>query len=455
MTSTETITADDTAPAAAEKAAPFRWRLAHRPDVRFGHAAGGVAGILAAVATVAFVVEVTDDDATLPGVGFNLLLIAIALAAGFWLRGPVRSAGVAAIAIAIPQVWFFAIVGDGDGVERGDFRVILALSVAAYLLFYLLTWTRGRAVFLGLALFFGANWVVFEVAKQEVPFALGVVDRVQSGEAGGPASVLVGQRDKTTETAIADLAIAVGLLGAGVVLDRKRRAGAATPCLLVGGVYAVNAAITLGIDVDNLYATGAFVVLAGIAIGLAGSLGRRRGTSWIGSLVLLAGVVAIVAQGTEDTVSGNSNQGAVFGAFALLGAAVLLVVGTLVARTLAEPIDGGEPFTPRPPKPTPEPVVVAAPAESPPGAAPAAEATAVAAAAPVVEAESAAAPEPEAEPAPAAAAAAPAEPPPAPPAATAPAAPPTVDEDSPAVSWRPDPPADPPPASPPGDAPNA
>src|SRR6185503_2043665 len=115
---TETTVASEPAPET-----PFRWRLAHRPDLRFGHAAGGVAGILAAAAIFAFVIEVTDDDATLPGVGFNLVLIAAALAAGYFVRGPVRSAAVAALLFAIPQVWLFAIIGDGEGVDRGDFRI--------------------------------------------------------------------------------------------------------------------------------------------------------------------------------------------------------------------------------------------------------------------------------------------------------------------------------------------
>ncbi|MFA5885805.1 MAG: hypothetical protein WDA60_18280 [Acidimicrobiia bacterium] len=432
MTDTTTLaTTDDLA-----KAAPFRWRLANRPDVRFGHAAGGVAGILAAAAIVGFVVEVTDDDATLPGVGFNLLLIAVALAAGFFLRGPVRSAGVAAIAIAIPQVWLFAIAGDGNAVERGDYRIILLLSVAAYLLFYLLTWTRGRALLLGLALLFGASWIVFEVTSQNAPFAVQVAGEAQSGRADNPAAVLGGRDDKTTETAIADLVIAVGLLGAGVVLDRRRRAGAATPCLLVGGFYGVSAALTFGLDANNVYATGAFVAVAGLVIGLAGSLGRRRGTSWIGSIVLLGGVVAVVAKGTGDAASGSNNAG-VFGGFALAGAAVLLAAGIMVARALSEPVDGGEPFTPKPPKPAPEPVpepvTVGAPGDA------ASDTTAAEPAAPITWAppsappesapsESAAAPEPP----PAPAAAAPPEPVDAAPVAEEPTTAPGDDETPPA-----------------------
>jgi hypothetical protein len=363
-------TAPEPAPDAADaKAAPLRWRLAHRPDVRFGHAAGGVAGILAAAAVVAFVVAVTESDARLPGVGFNLALIAVALATGFFLRGPVRSAGVAAIAIAVPQVWFFAIAGDGGALGRGDYRIILALSVAGYLLFYLLTWTRGRAIFLGLVLFFGASWIVFEATSANTPLAIDAASEAQSGSTNEAGNVL-GGNGKTTETAIVDLTIAAALLGTAVVLDRRRRPGMATPFLLVGGVYAVNAALTFGVDAKNVYATGAFVAVAGVAIGLAGSLGRRRGTSWIGAIVLLAGVVTVIAQATGDVASSGDNAG-VFGGFALAGAAVLLLAGILVSHGLHEPVDGGEPFTPHAPRPpAPDPALVGAPAEAAPDVTP-------------------------------------------------------------------------------------
>src|SRR5262245_33852286 len=345
-------------PAADAPQSPFRWRLSHRPDIWFGHAAGGVAGVLVAAAVLAFVIEVTDDDATLPGVGFNLLLIAAALAAGFFVRGPVRSAAVAALVFAIPQFWAFAVVGDGEGIDRGDFRIILLLSVATYVVFYLLTWTRGRAVLLGLALLLFTNWIVFEVSDQSTPFGLGAPTQVTRGF--NEPRQLVGNDDNQTETGIVEVILAAVLLGGAVVLDRRGRAGAATPLLVVGGLQAVSAAAVLGTDADNVYAAGAFVAVAGLAIGLAGTLGRRRGTSWVGAAVLLVGALIVVINGTNDAVSGQDGAGGVFGGFALLAAAVLLVIGVLVARTTDEPLDGGEPFTPPPPAPEPEPALVGA-----------------------------------------------------------------------------------------------
>ena len=116
---------------------------------------------------------------------------------------------------------------------------------------------------------------------------------------------------------------------------------------------------------------GIFVALAGLAIGLAGSLGRRRGTSYVGAAILLVGAVVVVGKGTSEAASGDGSA-AVFGAFALIAAAVLLVVGVLVAHTTNEPIDGGEPAIVKPPAPEPEPVLVGAPTEDGTAEAPAA-----------------------------------------------------------------------------------
>jgi hypothetical protein len=368
MTETTVVPAGD----APVPESPFRWRLSHRPDLWFGHAAGGVAGVLVAAAILAFVIEVTDDDATLPGVGFNLLLIAAAVAVGFFVRGPVRSAAVAALVLAIPQFWAFAVVGDGEGIDRGDVRIILLLSVMTYAVFYLLTWTRGRAILLGLALLLFTNWIVFEVADQSTPFGRGTtqVTRGFDGSRG-----FVGNDDNRTETGITELILAAVLLGGGVALDHRGRAGAATPLLLVGGLQAVSAAVVLGVDVDDVYATGAFVAVAGLAIGLAGTLGRRRGTSWVGATVLLVGALVVVVNGTNDAVSGRDGAGAVFGAFALVAAAVLLLIGVLVARAADEPLDGGEPIPipPPAPEPEPEPALVAATTETPTAETPTAE----------------------------------------------------------------------------------
>jgi hypothetical protein len=135
----------------------------------------------------------------------------------------------------------------------------------------------------------------------------------------------------------------------------------------------VSAAVALGADAEDVYVVGIFVALAGLAIGLAGTLGRRRGTSYVGAAILLVGALVVVGKGTSDSASGDGSA-AVFGAFALIAAAVLLVVGVLVARAANEPIDGGEPAVVKPPAPEPEPALVGAPAADTTAGAPTADA---------------------------------------------------------------------------------
>ena len=82
------MTLDTDAPVAS----PFRWRLEHRPDTRFGHAAGGVAGALVVAAMVAFVAAIDNDDPQVAGVLLSIVLVVAAVVAGYWhpRPGPVR-----------------------------------------------------------------------------------------------------------------------------------------------------------------------------------------------------------------------------------------------------------------------------------------------------------------------------------------------------------------------------
>lgn len=404
MTETALPPVTDTADGSVPAPSPFRWRVANRPDTRFGHAAGGAAGLLIVAAIVSFVFAIDNDDPQIAGIGFSILLIVVAVAVGFFVRGPVRSAAITCLVLALPFLWLFAVLGDAENVQRSDIRTIFLLVVVSYVVMYALTWTRGRAVFLGGALLLAGNWLIFEIADQDLPFGFGAAEQVQRGLSGsGPFGV----QDNSRTVAVVSVVIAVVLLAAGVILDRRRASGTATPFLVVGAIYAISGALALGTDVEDVYATGIFVAIAGLAIGLAGTLGRRRATSWLGAIVLLSGAGTVVIQGTDDSVSGNGGE-EVLGAFALIAAAVLLVIGVLTARVATEPIDGGEPIPVKPPKPEPE-----APTPEPAPVAPAPPAAAAPTATePVVDD----APQPEA-PAPEA------------PTAPAPAAPPQVDDE--------------------------
>src|SRR3954454_21977867 len=138
------------------------WGLQRRPRPGFAPGLGGGAGGFVVIAVVAFVVEVAPDDPTAAGVGFTAALAVVALLSGFFVPGPIRAAAVTALVLTIPLIWVFGLFGDGDG-GRTEIRGVYLLTLACYLVLYLLGWTKGRAIFLAGTLLFFASWLTFEV----------------------------------------------------------------------------------------------------------------------------------------------------------------------------------------------------------------------------------------------------------------------------------------------------
>ena len=137
----------------ADAAKPSRlgWRAERRPPPGFAHVLGAAAGVWLVVAVFAFIVEIDSNDPTAPGVLLTLGLVVAALVAGHLVSGPIRSACVAAIVLSVPLVWIFALFGGGNA-SRDDLRLVYLLTFASYLLLYLVSWTKGRAILLAGAL---------------------------------------------------------------------------------------------------------------------------------------------------------------------------------------------------------------------------------------------------------------------------------------------------------------
>ena len=95
------------------KASRLGWRAERRPPPGFAHVLGAAAGVWVVVAIFAFIVEVSSDDPTAPGVAFTAGLTIVALAAGFVVPGPIRSTCVTVIVLSVPLVWYFAVIHNG------------------------------------------------------------------------------------------------------------------------------------------------------------------------------------------------------------------------------------------------------------------------------------------------------------------------------------------------------
>lgn len=319
--------------------APLGWRVERRPRTGFAHVLGAAAGAFVVVGVVAFVVEATSDDPTVPGVALSLVLVAAALLLGLRAPGPIRSACVAAIVLAAPLVWFFLFFGEGSA-GKGALRGVYLLAMVSYLLLYVFGWTKARAVFLAGVLLFFASWIAFEVgdsgSANVIPFQEEISRSSGSSNLGpfGSSSSFSGE-DATDTTALAALLVGLVFLAAGAALDRRGYAGAATPFVAVGAVETLAGAIVLGGN-NSVLLGGLLAIASGAVVGLVGGHGdRRRATTWVGVVAVFGGCVALIVDIAPSSAAAVG--GIAFGFALALGS-----IAWWLAPVLGEPDDGDD-----------------------------------------------------------------------------------------------------------------
>jgi hypothetical protein len=328
------------------------WRTRTRPQSGLAHVLGAGAGIFVVAATEHLVIKIAGDNSTLPGILLNVALILVALAVALAPLGPGRAAAVVVLVFATPILWIFVFYGNHQ-LGSGWFRAIYLLSAAMYLVFYSLLWTRGRAIFLALALLFVASWVQFEIHRQ--------VESPKSAEAivvspgalgsdvglviGGPASqsptdvfaVVVRNVEPNTGNGQAGAALGLGViyLGVGCLLIRKRYLGAAVPFLVIGAIEGFAGALVLGANEGSPTLRGLLLAAVGLILGLAATGNSRRGSVWIGVIAIVIGFSGAIADWTSDSLGRAGYE-----ALIAIG---LLAVAWFLMRPLQEAPDGAEP----------------------------------------------------------------------------------------------------------------
>lgn len=330
----------------------FGWRADRRPEPGFGHVLGAGAGAFLVFATMSLVVEIAgDDSATLPGILFSLALMVAAAILGAHAVGPIRSACVTVFVLTTPALWFFVFSGSNEHASRGDDRAIYLLSIAVYAVLFLLLWSRGRGVLLAVLLIAFTAWVLFEVGGSNggsVPFSDQVSSSsssssnfsFESGSSGSDGSTFVEEDQGNTNTATEAVALSLGLiyLVAAWRLDRQNLRGLATPLIAVGAIAGIAGAIALGAE-DSVLAGGLSAAAIGAIVGIVGGLGfQRRGTTWIGVIFIVGGLIAVAADTSDDPLG-------LAGLFALFAIA-LGVLAILASQHLREYPDGDEQATP-------------------------------------------------------------------------------------------------------------
>ncbi len=282
-----------------------------------------------------------SDGSRLPGI----ILCLVVAAAGYFLLyrfadSPAATAGVTAIALAVPPFFYF-LTFDGDGVPPWSAEGILALSALVWLVSYVIGPARGRPLLLGAGL---AAVVLLAFQFTEEPFSAGfeeafvdesplVTDEPFPDEPfpGDEAFTNQGDEPDPTTLGIVSLVFGAAYLVAARLLDRRGFAGTATP-FVVASLAAIPAGIAfLGEDLEAAGA-GAASIVAGLVVAWLGARSGRRASTVIGAGGVALGIVLIIADAMQE-----SSPTSIGIALLVVGAAVALGAQLLHMQTGESP----------------------------------------------------------------------------------------------------------------------
>ena len=393
------------------------WRAEHRQTPWLSHAIGAFGGLLAAFGLVLIAVETLPDEFDS---GWSAALItALGLAGAILVplvvnKPSVRAGAWVVVALLIPATLIFVFAPPPfSGFD--EIRAIVALTMAGYLTAFLLSFTKGRTVFLALFLILGYAWanaevsglageIDREVTNQNDFFALGSddfdaqtiafesgfdeddfdrqfdedfdegyndpsdLDYYEEDYLGTDAFYGVSGEDKTVELGLLGLFFG-GLCLFGVVrADKKGFGGLAIAGTFIGATGLTNAAIAFGAKTEDLTGGGLIAIIAGLVVGWAGTFGQRRFTIWYGAFLATVGAILISADLSDSTVNDDGDYAAlIVGVIFLLVGLAWVTVSILIAKVLKEPANGDDPEdntdpdeAPSEPPDSPEPASVAA-----------------------------------------------------------------------------------------------
>lgn len=306
------------------------------------------------------------DGSRLPGI-----LLCLAVAAGGYVllrlfdESPAASAGVTAIALAVPPLFYF-LTFDDDGLPPWSAEGILTLSALVWLVSYIVGPARGRPLLLGAGLVAVA---LLAIQLTEEPFSAGFDQETFAEDAPFSADEpfpsddpfagdesLDGEPDEPNPTTIGIILLLFGAayLAAAWLLDRRGFAGTATPF-----VVAALAALPSGIAFlgDGIEAAGAGVasVIAGLVVAWFGARSGRRASTVIGAGGVALGAVLVIGDAMQD-----ASPTSIGVALLLVGAALAVGAQLLHMQTGESPqvtpgpsVFGGPGTTPRWPGPSP------------------------------------------------------------------------------------------------------
>jgi hypothetical protein len=283
-----------------------------------------------------------NDGTRVPGIILCLVVAAAGYVLLHWFaESPAATAGVTAIALAVPPFFYF-LTFDADGAPPWSAEGILALSALVWLVSYVVGPARGRPLLLGAGLV-AVVLLVFQLVEEpfsrgfeesfvdETPFA---PDEPLPGEEPFPGDQGVtseaDQPDPTT-LGIISLVFGAAYLVVARLLDRRGFAGTATPFVVASLVAMPGGIALLGEDIEPAGA-GAASIVAGLVVAWFGARSGRRGSTVIGAAGVALGTVLIIADAMQE-----SSPTRIGIALLIVGAAVALGAQIMHVQTGESP----------------------------------------------------------------------------------------------------------------------
>lgn len=294
------------------------------------------------------------DIRRIPGMVVSVALIAVGiLLLTRMSSGPIAVAGATAEAIGFPALVFFATV-DNDDFPPFDFKLILLVSTIVWLAAYFVPPSRGRAVFLTLALIALPLFVMEQVEHiSQTPVAVGAAfshafsgaeqsdytidadGNVSFDDEATPDSQPAPALPDPTNLGIIALLFGAAYTAASFVLSRRLFVGTATPLAVWGDLLLVIGTIFLADDLREI-PTGLLLAAIGVVLAFVGASSARRFTTWFGGASFATGVIVLIGKATD-----GSSKNVVSIVSVAVGAAVVIAAHLAMER-YGEPAEEDE-----------------------------------------------------------------------------------------------------------------
>jgi hypothetical protein len=315
-------------------------RIGFRPWPHYGVSLAGIGVVLAIIGVVAWSTDYLTSGIheTVNGASVStshrllgILLSAGVLVGGYllaWLtRGPLRTAGVASSALALPVLLAYATFDVKRSGLPFQLDVVVLVSIGVWLLtFALAPGARGHAFYLGLAAIATWIYVLYKTNRD----AFSVPSLLQRAT---PLPVLGGGggHPDFAKVAAVCLAFGGGYYLIAFLLDRFRSPGPGVPLVLAAFLATATGIAAVTPSLHQL-GTGILLVGLGFVLGFYGAWYGRRFTAWIWAAAIVLGTLTIVGKEVHNNAT---KSGVIF----LICGAVLVLVGWLLARMLDEEDD--------------------------------------------------------------------------------------------------------------------